>query len=176
MTEIRLVGTAHVSKDSVDEVVRAIQDFSPDVIAVELDPARYAALKKESAEQSVSDILASGNFNQLIVQWLLAYIQRKVGMDVGVEPGAEMKAAISEAEQRQVKVALIDRDIRITLTRFWRSMSFLEKLKMFYALSASVIGIQGEEIDIESLKKEGCYYCGFGGIQEILSECRKNSY
>ena len=155
MGELRIVGTAHVSQKSVDEVKAAIEEFHPDVVAVELDPARFAALKKKMADPTVSEVIEAGNFTQLLVQWMLAYLQRKIGMDVGVEPGAEMKAAIAEAETRHLGIGLIDRDIRVTLSRFWKSMSLWEKLKMFYALSASVAGVEGEgEIDIESLKNE----------------------
>ena len=78
-------------------------------------------------------------------------------MDVGVEPGAEMKAACEAAEERGIRIGLIDRDIRITLQRFWSSMSFVEKLRMGGALALSVFqlgGGGGEEIDIESLKQQ----------------------
>lgn len=154
MAEIRIVGTAHVSQQSIDEVRAAIEEFRPDVVAIELDPGRFAALKKSMAGPSVSEVIESGNFSQLLVQWTLSYVQRKIGMDVGVEPGAEMKAAIAEAEARNLRIGLIDRDIRITLSRFWRGMTLWEKAKMFYALSASVAGVDGEEIDIEALKRE----------------------
>jgi pheromone shutdown-related protein TraB len=155
MAELRIVGTAHVSQKSVDEVRAAITEFQPDVVAVELDPGRYAALRKKEGEgPSVSQVLEAKNFNQLLVQWVLAYLQRKIGMDVGVEPGAEMKAAIEEAEQRGIALALIDRDIRITLRRFWGSLNLWEKLKMFYALAVSVTNIGSEEIDVEELTKK----------------------
>lgn len=168
MAEIRIVGTAHVSQKSVDDVKAAIDEFHPDIVAVELDPARYAALKKNMAEPTVSEVIEAGNFTQLLVQWTLSYLQRKIGMDVGVEPGAEMKAAIAEAEARHLGIGLIDRDIRITLSRFWKSMSFWEKCKMFYALSASVAGVEGGEIDIESLKNDDV-------ITMALEEFRKFS-
>ncbi len=154
MAEIRIIGTAHVSQESVNEVTAAIEEFKPDVVAVELDPARFAGLKKKMAEPSVNEVLETGNFTQLLIQWTLSYIQRKIGMDVGVEPGAEMKAAIAQAEERHLRIGLIDRDIRITLSRFWKSMTLWEKAKMFYALSASIAGVDEGEFDIESLKKE----------------------
>lgn len=154
MGEIRLVGTAHVSQESVDEVLAAIEAFTPDVIAVELDAGRYAGLKKQGTEPEVGDILKGGNFNQLLVQWVLGYIQRRIGMDVGVEPGAEMKAAIEAAEERGVQIGLIDRDIGITLQRFWGAMTLWEKCKMIYALGASLIWVDEGEIDIESLKQQ----------------------
>ena len=90
MGEIRIIGTAHVSQKSVEEVTAAIEEYGPDVVAVELDPGRYAALKKQTGQEpSVSDVLEAKHFNQLLVQWMLAYLQRKIGMDMGVEPGAD---------------------------------------------------------------------------------------
>ncbi|MDH7510546.1 MAG: TraB/GumN family protein [Methanolinea sp.] len=151
---LRIVGTAHVSAKSVEEVRSAIEEFSPEVVAVELDPARYAALKKQARDPSVKDVLEAKNFTQLLVQWILAYLQRRIGLDMGVEPGAEMKAAIEEAEKRNIPVALIDRDIGITLRRFWNTLSFFEKLKLLYALVLSLATVDSEEIDVEELKKE----------------------
>ena len=158
MSEIRLVGTAHVSQNSIDEVRLAIEEFQPDVVAVELDRGRFAAIKKEGKPPEMDDIIKGGNFNETLVQWMLAYIQRKIGMDVGIEPGAEMLAAINEAESREIPVALADRDIRITLSRFWRGMTVLEKLRLIYALMGTIISGKGDDeedkIDIEALTKD----------------------
>jgi pheromone shutdown-related protein TraB len=169
MAEIRIIGTAHVSQQSVDEVRTAIEEFKPDVVAIELDTARYTAVKKQARDPSVDDVLEVKNFNSLLVQWLLAYLQRKIGIDVGVEPGAEMKIAIQEAEQRGIPLALVDRDIRLTLLRFWSSLGFFEKIKMFWALIVSIAEIDnGQEIDIESLKEQNV-------IDAVMQEFRKFS-
>ena len=169
MAEIRIIGTAHVSQQSVDEVRAAIEEFKPDVVAIELDTARYTAVKKQARDPSVDDVLEVKNFNSLLVQWLLAYLQRKIGIDVGVEPGAEMKIAIQEAEQRGIPLALVDRDIRLTLLRFWNSMGFFEKIKMFWALIISIAEVDnGQEIDIESLKDQNV-------IDAVMQEFRKFS-
>jgi len=151
---LRIVGTAHVSQKSIEEVREAIAEFQPDVIAVELDPGRYAAIRNQAKDPSVKDVLEAKNFTQVLVQWILAYLQRRIGLDLGVEPGAEMKAAIAEAEARNTLVALIDRDINVTLRRFWNSLSILEKIRMIYALGVSVVGIDDAEIDVEELKKQ----------------------
>jgi pheromone shutdown-related protein TraB len=169
MAEIRIIGTAHVSQQSVDEVRTAIEEFKPDVVAIELDTARYTAVKKQGRDPSVDDVLEVKNFNSLLVQWLLAYLQRKIGIDVGVEPGAEMKIAITEAEQRNIPLALVDRDIRLTLLRFWSSLGFFEKIKMFWALIVSIAEVDnGQEIDIESLKEQNV-------IDAVMEEFRKFS-
>jgi pheromone shutdown-related protein TraB len=154
MGELRIVGTAHVSKKSVEEVRAAMEEFHPDVVAVELDPARYAVLKQQEEQPAIADILKSHQFTELLVQWTLVHLQRRIGMEVGVEPGAEMKAAIQEAESRNLPLSLVDRDIRITLNRFWHSLSLVEKLKMGYALAASLVSIGTEEIDIEELTRQ----------------------
>lgn len=169
MAEIRVVGTAHVSQQSVDEVRAAIGDFLPDVVAIELDPSRFQALKKQAADPTIKDVLEVKNFNTLLVQWLLAYLQRKIGFDVGVEPGAEMKAAMEEAEKRGIAIALVDRDIRLTLLRFWNSLGVLEKIRMMWALVVSIAEVDnGEQIDIESLKDQNV-------IDVVMEEFRKFS-
>ncbi|RPJ53018.1 MAG: TraB family protein, partial [Methanobacteriota archaeon] len=61
MGEIRIVGTAHVSQKSIDQVRTEIEEFQPEIVAVELDQARYEALKKQAKEPSVADVLKSGN-------------------------------------------------------------------------------------------------------------------
>ena len=154
MGELRIVGTAHVSQKSVDEVREAMDEFRPDVVAVELDPARYAVLNQQEEPPAIADVLKSHQFTELLVQWSLAHLQRRIGMEVGVEPGAEMKAAIQEAEARHLPLALVDRDIRITLNRFWHSLSLLEKLKMGYALAVSMVSSDSEKIDVEELTRE----------------------
>ena len=169
MAEIRIIGTAHVSQKSVDEVRAAIGEYNPEVVAIELDPSRFQALKRQAADPTVKDVLEVKNFNSLLVQWLLAYLQRKIGLDVGVAPGAEMKAAIEEAEQRGMAIALIDRDIRVTLLRFWNSLGLLEKLRMIWALVISIAEVDnGQQIDIESLKDQDV-------IDVVMEEFRKFS-
>jgi pheromone shutdown-related protein TraB len=179
MSEITIIGTAHVSQKSIDEVTEAIQETHPDVVAIELDQGRYLGMKRQLEDPSVESVLESKNFNQLLIQWTLAYIQRKIGMDVGVEPGAEMKAANQEAEQRGIPIALIDRNITITLQRFWSSMSIIEKGKMFYALATSLVTEDIDEIidineitkdDVVALAMEEFYKFSPHGAQVLIGE------
>ena len=169
MSEIRIVGTAHVSAQSVEEVKAAIEEFQPDIVAVELDLGRFHALKKDAREPTVAEVLEVRNFNQLLIQWILSYLQRKIGIDVGVEPGAEMKAAIAEAEQRGLPVSLVDRDIRLTLLRFWQSLGVIGKIKMFFALVISIAEVDElEKVDIERMKDQSV-------IDMVMEEFRKFS-
>jgi len=154
MAEIRLIGTAHVSQKSVEDVRSAIEEFQPDIIGIELDRGRLISLTEETADPPISEILKGGNFGQLLVQWVLAFIQQRIGAETGVKPGAEMLAAIEEAEAHQKPIALIDRDIRITLSRFWGKMRIWEKIKLIGALLYSIVGVSGEEIDVDALTNQ----------------------
>jgi pheromone shutdown-related protein TraB len=154
MAEIRLVGTAHVSQKSIEDVRSAIEGFEPDIVGVELDRGRYVALTEEIAEPSIADILKGGNFGQLLVQWVLTYIQQRIGAETGVKPGAEMLVAIEEAEKHQKPVAFIDRDIRITLGRFWGRMGIWEKIKLIGALIYSLVSVEGQDLDVDELTNQ----------------------
>ena len=104
--DIILVGTAHISKKSVDEVTKAIETYQPDVVAVELCQRRYDSLtKKDQWENTpVTSLLKSNNAYYLLAQTFLSSIQRKLGKDKGVQPGSEMIEAMNQAKQHNLTV------------------------------------------------------------------------
>jgi pheromone shutdown protein TraB len=128
---ITLVGTAHVSQESVDEVERTIDEQDPDVVAVELDEGRYSQLKGEEPDDiEARDLLSGNTLYQFLAYWMLSYVQTRLGDRFDIEPGADMLAAVEAAEARGAGVALVDRDIQETMRRLWKRMRFREKLKM----------------------------------------------
>lgn len=138
---ILLVGTGHVLEKSVKEVEEVIERERPDVVAVELDKGRFDSMKGEVKELSPKEMLSSGNPFLILTHWLLAYVQRKMGAELGIEPGADMMAAINKAEELGCDVALIDRPIQITMQRFWKKMRLWEKLKMLFSIIFSIASI-----------------------------------
>ena len=167
-SRIILVGTAHVSEKSVGEVNAVIEREKPDIVAVELDKGRFQALKGENEvkEINVRELLSGGKFYEFLLHSLLAFVQRKIGEDTGVKPGSDMIAAIDIAEKNKARVALIDRDIRITLGRFWNKMSFFEKLKLFGSLVGATFGMGTKEIDMDTVTDEDV-------VSQLISELRK---
>ena len=156
---LTIIGTAHVSANSVEEVKDAIYEQQPEVVAIELDKGRYIRLKEEMAgierddTISVTNIIKENKVGLFLTTTLLSYFQSKVGADVDVKPGAEMLGAIEACEDLKIPVALIDRDIGTTLQRALNKMGFIEKAKFMYGLIASVLGFGDEEdVDIEDLK------------------------
>ena len=156
---LKIIGTAHVSEESVNEVKDAIYEHHPDVVAIELDRGRYTKLKEEmmGIERddtiSVTKIIKENKVSLFFTTTLLSYFQSKIGADLDVAPGSEMIGAIEASEDLGIPIALIDRDINITLQRALNKMGFIEKAKFIFSLIASVFGLDDEEeIDIEELK------------------------
>lgn len=168
--EIIIVGTAHVSEKSVQEVVSKIEEIRPDIVAVELCPARFRALtgQEEDKEIKISELLSGGRLYFFLVQWFLAYIQKKIGDEMGVKPGSEMLAAIEAARRAGARVALVDRDIGITIQRFWSAMGFFDKIRLVGSLIPAAFGRGDDEIDIDSITQVDI-------VSQMISEFRKIS-
>ena len=134
--KLRLVGTAHISSASVDLVRRQIEEWSPDLVAVELCESRKASLLEPDALDNADllKILNDGKSHMILLQSALAAEQRRMGISSGEKPGAELLAAIEAAEDAEIPVELIDRDVLITLRRAWAKMGFLEKFRVLDAL------------------------------------------
>jgi len=152
---IFLVGTAHISKDSVEEVRKVIEEYKPDIVAVELCQRRYEAItKKDKWENTpITSLLKSNNAYLMLAQTFLSSIQRKLGKEFGVEPGSEMIAAMDEAKKHNLKVALVDRDISITLKRAWKKMGIREKFRLVWEFMKAVLGYEEEEQEELDLKE-----------------------
>ncbi len=135
---LRIIGTAHVSKDSVELVDKQIEEWGPDVVAIELCNSRAQALKDERRldQEGLRKVIKEGKAPLVLIQSMLAAEQRRLGMDEGVQPGAELLGAMNSAEEKNIEVALVDRDIQITLRRAWRNMGLREKWRILWGLVA----------------------------------------
>ena len=133
---LRILGTAHVSSESVDLVRSQIEDWGPDLVAVELCPSRMTALTKPDSLESedLLKIIKEGRSAMILLQSALAAQQRRMGITSGEKPGAELLAAVNAAEDSGVPVEMIDRDVVVTLRRAWRKMGIIEKWRILNAL------------------------------------------
>ena len=186
---LKIIGTAHVSQNSADEVRESILNDMPEVVAIELDRGRYTRLMEERAgivrddTISIGKIIKENKVGVFIVTTILSYMQNKIGEDLDVQPGSEMISAIEAVEELNnaqeedeegnkftCRIALIDRDINITLQRVLNNLSFIEKLKFGYALIGSFFSSDDEvdEISIEELKSADL-------IDEMMEEFKEES-
>lgn len=164
---IILVGTGHILERSVKEVEAVIDREEPDVVAVELCEDRYNALKGNVGEFSIKEVIGGGNPFLILTHWLLAYVQRKMGAELGIEPGADMMAAIKKAEERGCEIALVDRPIQVTMQRFWKNMRFFEKLKMIFSIVFAITSIGSMGKDDTGKENKKLTIGGIGANKEI---------
>ncbi|WNY29235.1 hypothetical protein MmiEs2_14600 [Methanimicrococcus stummii] len=151
-TQIIIIGTAHVSPKSVREVRETIEREKPDIVAVELDANRYKGMTDPDtgeSEISFKDILKPGQTFYYLLYGFLAYMQKKMGEQLGVPPGSEMMAAVEGAQEVGAGIALIDRDIQTTFKRFLAKLSFGEKLKMAYKIVKGMVFGDAEEQEFD---------------------------
>ena len=153
--EIFLIGTAHVSNKSVEEVRRVIREEKPDTVCVELDEGRYKMLMDKSAWQNldVFQVIRQKRVLFLLSSLALSAFQRRMGEKHGAKPGAELLAGVETAKEVNAEVVLADRDVQATLKRTWANLSFLDKLKMSSWLVAAPFAVgEIDEQVIEDLK------------------------
>lgn len=153
--DIILVGTAHISRESIEDVERSIRDEQPDCVCVELDEQRYKALtnEKQWQELDIIEVLKSGKGFLLLANLVLAAFQKRIGADVGVKPGDEMKAAVTAAQSLAIRTELVDRPIHTTLKRAWAKNNLWGKSKLLATLLSSAFSTEKLSTEeIEALK------------------------
>ncbi len=173
--DIHLVGTAHVSRESVDLVNQVLNENKPDTVCVELCKSRYESLtqKKTWQEANIFKVIKDKKAFLLLSNLILAYFQKKIGHKLGIKPGEEMIRAIEAAERMGAEVHLADRDIRITLARTWRLMGLWTKIKLFAQIITSAGGLESiTEEQIEEMKKRDVLETLLSEIGEELPEVK----
>lgn len=166
--EITIIGTAHISSDSVEEVKQALLEIQPDTVAIELDDERYKSMTetKDWKEMDIVDIIKKKKVGFLVAQMILSSYQRKIGKNLNQNVGQEMNVAIQYSKENQTKLLMIDRNIQTTLLRVWHNLGWFEKIKMLTELLGSMFESDVKEEDIEALKQGDM-------LQSALSEVSK---
>ncbi|MDR3303637.1 MAG: TraB/GumN family protein [Treponema sp.] len=167
--EIILIGTAHVSRESIGEVDRIIRAEQPDLVCVELDEGRYKSIveKEHWEELNLSRVFKEGKGFLLIANLVLSSFQRRMGDELGVKPGEEMKTALDTAAELGIPYALCDREVQLTLRRAWAKCGLLSKCKLLASLISSAFSTEKmEEAEIESLKERN----ELDGMMDELAE------
>jgi pheromone shutdown-related protein TraB len=168
--EVLVVGTAHVSQSSVDEVRSAIREYRPDEVAIELCPSRFEVLQNPQGwqEMDIIRVIKEKKASFLFANLVMASFQRRIGERFGVKPGDEMRAAVEEARAAGVPVALVDRPVQLTLQRAWRSLGAWEKIRLLFSSLFSILSVDDiQEDEIERLKDKDMLT---GTIEEVARQ------
>ncbi|MFG6179298.1 TraB/GumN family protein [Halomonas sp. THAF12] len=155
-TRYTLLGTAHVSAESADEVRELIDSGEFDAVAIELCDSRHQNLANPDAlgEQDLFQIFRQGKAGMVAASLALGAFQQRVAEQSGIEPGAEMRAALEETRARNLPLVLIDRDVGVTLKRIYHNVPWWQRFSLFSGLLGGVLSRQDvSAADIERLKE-----------------------
>jgi pheromone shutdown-related protein TraB len=160
-----LLGTAHVSKASIEAVNAAIDSGRFDAVAVELDEQRHKALTNPDAlaQLDLVKVIRERKVAPFAANLALAAYQRRLAEQLGIEPGAELKAAATEATARGLSMQLIDRDVGITFRRILQGLSWWDRAKLIGSVAGGLFASEDvSEDDIERLKEGDMLESSFG--------------
>ncbi len=152
-----VVGTAHISRESVEQVRETIEREEPDRVCIELDERRFEALSKPQRFDSLDlkEIIRSQQLATLMMNLLLSAYQRTLGLQLGVKPGSELLEAAEVAAAQGIPIALVDRDVRITLRRAWKALSWWHKAMLLSSILGGLFEKQElSEDDLRELRQE----------------------
>ena len=167
--EIVLVGTAHVSQNSVEEVRNIIETENPDRICIELDSSRLKTKtdKADWENMDIRKVFKEGRGFFLLANTALASFQKRMGAQTGINPGEEILSAASIAKEKDIPLSLCDRDIQTTFKRAWAKSSLWNKFKLLATLiSAAFSNEKISESELEELKKQDT-------LQAMMNEMAK---
>lgn len=155
--EFIILGTAHVSQSSIDDVKNVIAEEKPDRVCIELDEARWNSMKSADSwsKMDIVKVIKEGKAFLLLANLVLSSFQKKMGAGANIKPGAEMLAAVEAAEEAGIAWSLCDRDVQTTLRRAWGKSNFWNKSKLLAQLLASAFSSEKlKPEDIEKLKEQ----------------------
>lgn len=167
--DVYLVGTAHISRESVEDVRATVAHVEPDTICVELCHARYQAFTQPDNWKSMNifRIIKEGKAVFLLSQLVMTAFYKRLGDQLGVRPGAEMMEGIRLADERGAHLVLADRDVQITLKRSWAKLNLWNKLKVLSLLVGNVFVEPGiDNTTINDLKRQD----NLEGVLETFSK------
>jgi len=155
--DVYLVGTAHVSRQSVTDVRNAVEALRPDSICVELCASRHRALMDPEGwrKMDIMRVIREKKTPFLLAQLALSSFYRKLGDQLGIKPGADMAEGVRLAKETGAELVLADREVEITLKRTWRHLGLWENLKMVGQLLMGLV--MSDKVDdelVESLKQK----------------------
>jgi len=154
---VLLVGTAHISPESIEEVKSLITEKRPSRVCIELDSGRWKSMSEGQGWESldIGKVLKEGKGFLLLANLALSGFQRRMGSGVGVKPGEDMLAAGRTAEDLGIPYSFCDREVQMTLKRAWAKSGFWNKSKLIASLAESAFSNEKlTEGEIENLKEQ----------------------
>lgn len=173
--EIILIGTAHVSVKSVEEVKELIDMEKPDSVCVELCESRYSSIvnQKKWEDTDIVEVIKKKKTMLLLTNLIMGSFQKRIAKSLETNPGQEMVQGIQSAKENGAELVLADRDIQTTLRRVWQNVGFSGKMKIFYELVSSIFFAEDiTEEDLEQMKSQDMLDSALNSLSDSFPELK----
>ncbi len=137
--EFILIGTAHVSKHSAEQVKEVIEREQPDTVCVELDEPRYQSIMNADKwkEMDIFRVIKERKATLLLMNLAISSFQKRIAQQFDIQPGQEMIQGIESAKQVGAELVLADRNIQVTFSRIWRNVGFSGRPSCLWKFSSA---------------------------------------
>ncbi|WP_216831127.1 TraB/GumN family protein [Alkalihalobacterium elongatum] len=155
--ELILIGTAHVSKKSAEQVKEVIEAERPDSVCVELDEQRYQSIMDSDKwkDMNIFKVIKEKKATLLLMNLVISSFQKRMAKQFGIKPGQEMIQGIESAKEVDADLVLADRNIQITFARIWHNIGFWGKAKLLMEIFGSIFNKEEiSEADLEKMKEQ----------------------
>ncbi|MDD3024876.1 MAG: TraB/GumN family protein, partial [Syntrophomonadaceae bacterium] len=155
--EFILIGTAHVSRNSAEQVKEVIESERPDSVCIELDEQRYQTITEGNKWKNtdIFKIIKEKKSTLLLINLVLSSFQKRIAKQFGINAGQEMIQGIESAKTTGANLVLADRNIQTTFSRIWHGVGFWGKMRLITEIIFSIFNTEEiTEEDLEKLKSQ----------------------
>lgn len=174
--EIILIGTAHVSKLSVEQVKEVIDRERPDSVCIELDDQRYKSIMDGNKwrEMDIFKVIKEKKATLLIMNLAISSFQNRLAKQFDTKPGQEMIQGIESAKEIGAELVLADRNIQITFSRIWGNVGVWGKAQLLTSIIYSIFNKDTiSEEELEKMKTQDTLNASLAEISEAFPRLKK---
>lgn len=174
--EYILIGTAHVSKHSAEQVKEVIEAERPDSVCVELDEQRYQTITEGSKwqEMDIIQVIKEKRASLLLMNLAISSFQNRMAKELGIKAGQEMIQGIESAKEVGAELVLADRNIQITFSRIWGNLGLKGKAILLSQIITSIFSRDSiSEEELEKLKEQDTINAMLNEFTETFPRLKK---
>lgn len=155
--EIILIGTAHVSRQSAEQVKEVIDREQPDSVCIELDEQRYQSIidNNKWRQTDIFKVIKDKKATLLLMNLAISSFQNRMAKQFDIKPGQEMIQGIASANENGAEIVLADRNIQTTFSRIWHNLGWTGKSQLLTSVFFSIFSKDTiSEEEMENMKSK----------------------
>lgn len=174
--ELILIGTAHVSRQSAEQVKEVIERERPDSVCIELDEQRYQSVMDSNKykETDIFKVIKDKKATFLLMNLAISSFQNRLAKQFDIKPGQEMIQGIESAKEIGANLVLADRNIQVTFSRIWGNLGLSGKAQLLNAIFFSIFSKETiSEDELEKMKSQDTLNAALAEFTEAFPKLKK---